>query len=152
MLKDPISFQVGLELLVRKGRLVSPLGDHGKVVQIFQELFVLRDRKHHRRLCPILCGQIRFPSSLRTSIATKKPISFRCSSGLKRSASHCSSHRLTRRLAAVRRTRWFADSQRPLDLQDLSSIRTVNAEPFWIQQPASDCCGRGADVQPEFVS
>ena len=40
MLKDAIAAQLGFELLVRNGRLVSPLRYGRKVVQIFQQLFV----------------------------------------------------------------------------------------------------------------
>ena len=44
--KDSIAFQIGEELLVWNHWFVAALGDHGQVVQIFEEFFVVADWKN----------------------------------------------------------------------------------------------------------
>jgi len=58
MLNDAIPLEVGNELLMRDRWLVSPLGYDGQVLQIFQQLLILGNRKHNGRSLALIVGQI----------------------------------------------------------------------------------------------
>ncbi len=58
MSKDAISLQFRDELLVRDGDLVTALRDHRQVLQIFQQFFVIGDRKHNGSALTARVGQI----------------------------------------------------------------------------------------------
>ena len=47
MLKDAIPLQFGFELVVRNDGLVPPFGYGGQIIQIFEKLLVICNRKHN---------------------------------------------------------------------------------------------------------
>src|SRR6266571_962672 len=58
MLKEAISPQLRLELVVRDGGLLSPLRNRRQVLEIFQQLFIICDREHDSRFLAGLISEI----------------------------------------------------------------------------------------------
>jgi len=58
MLKDAISPQPGFELLVGNGWFLPPLRNRREIVEILQQLLIVREREHDGRLLPGLVGEV----------------------------------------------------------------------------------------------
>ena len=58
MLKGSVALQVGDEIIVREYSFVAAFGYRGKIVQIFEELFIVADWQHNRSTVAMLVGKI----------------------------------------------------------------------------------------------
>src|SRR5437879_3905315 len=58
MLKNAIPPQLRFELLVGDGWLLPPLRNRREIVEVLQQLFIVREREHDGRLLPGLVGEV----------------------------------------------------------------------------------------------
>ena len=58
MLKEPIPLQLRFELLMGYGRFLPPLGYCREIVEVFQQLFIIRNWQHDSRFLAGLVGEI----------------------------------------------------------------------------------------------